>query len=128
MTIAASKPVDDPLVPAAAQSRSRHRRWPRVVLLVVLMLVAAWVWAVPPLANRLITDRLRAAGFHEVHVGQTRVGFGAVTVSMIGLGRDGAGSVDIANVVAEFAIGDLFAGRLRALTIDGPQWSLSAQH
>lgn len=128
MTTAVSKPTNEPLAPLASAPPRRRRRWLRRLLVVLLMLVAAWLWLVPPLAHWILIDRLHAAGFRDVSVATTSVGFGSVHAHYVRLGREGAGVVSIVQATAELTVGDLFAGRLHALTLGGLIWSMAPEH
>lgn len=123
MTTVVPKPAPGPLAPASPAVR-RRRRWPRVLVLVVLLLTAAWLWLVPPLVRWIVIDRLHAAGFRDVSIAETKVGFGSVHASDVRLGRDGKGEVVVPGATAELTLGDLLAGRLGALVIDGPTWRM----
>lgn len=112
MTIVVSKP---------------RRRWPRVVVAVALLLVASWLWLVPPLAASLLTGSLQSAGFRDVHVDAVEVGFGRLHARGLRLGRSGTGDVLIPDTTAEFSLGDLWAGRVASLTLVGPTWTMAAE-
>ena len=100
----------------------RRRRWPLVVLVVLALLVAAWVWVVPRVVAGSLVGQLRAAGFADARVGDVAVALDRVDVHDLVFGNGRAGEVHVPHATASFRIDDLWHRRIDSLVLEQPSW------
>lgn len=126
MTTVTPNPIDVP-PPRAAVPR-RRRRVLRFLLGAVVLLVVVWFFVVPRAIVALVAGTLRDAGVQQTRIGSVHVGPSRLEMQNVQLAgsTDADGEITIASVVAEFSIGDLFAGRIDSLVVDGVVWTRAA--
>lgn len=98
-------------------------RWTRPLVLLALLVLAAWAWLLPTLVERQIEHHLRAAGAGEVAVRVHRVGWSGLELGGLVVGAEERLSADAVSVGYQF--GRLRHGHLDTLAISGAQLVLT---
>lgn len=102
---------------------SRLKRCVLVAIVLVLMAFAFIKACLPGILERIIYEKIEAAGFHDVELRVQSVGLSSAGVESVSVAEQ-HWSLSASRVLVEYALFDLIAGRLKGVTIEGMEVDL----